>query len=101
MKWDKVLLGFVNYILVPPGVVLIGLSAGLWWKLNESIHISFWIGIFLLLMLYALTYEAGYKKAFLQFGMRKYYYVVYMVPVVLATIGFIYSVFHFYIRAAG
>lgn len=68
------------------------LGCGLWWKLYENPMQGFFAGIFSLLTLYALVYETGYKKYLKQQGMRKYYYIVFIMPVFLATLSFTYGV---------
>ena len=72
------------------------LMAGLWWKLERDISINLFTGIVTLLFLYAFSYEVGYKS-YLKEKMRRYFYAVFIFPCIVATLGFLYGVFRFYI----
>lgn len=78
--------------MVPLGMIFMSLLCGLWWKWYENSMNGLFIGSFLLLTLYAGAYETGYKKYLKQAEMRKYYYLVFVTPVFLATVSFIYGV---------
>ena len=87
-------------IVEPVGMILIGFVPALWWKLDDSPQIGLAKGIFGLLILYALCYETGYKKSLLRLGMHRYFYIVFLAPAVVATIGFLYGLFRFYIHSS-
>lgn len=73
-------------------MILGSLGCGLWWKLYETPMQGLFGGIFTLLLLFAYVYETGYKKFLKQQKMRGFYYLVFVLPVFLATFSFIYGV---------
>jgi hypothetical protein len=79
----------LDFLMTPLGIVLGSLGCGLWWKLYENQRHGLVAGGFILLTLYAFVYETGYKKYLKQRGMRGYYYIVFVMPVFLATVSFI------------
>lgn len=81
-----------DYLMVPLGMILGGLLCGLWWQWYENVAQGLILGAFSLLTLYAGVYEMGYKKYLKQQEMRSYYYLVFVTPVFLATVSFIYGV---------
>lgn len=82
----------LDYIVTPLGMILGSLVCGLWWRWDKNPNISIYIYIFLLLTLYAYVYETGYKKYLKQRELRGYYYLIFVIPVFLATVSFIYGV---------
>ena len=78
--------------MVPLGMIFGSLGCGLWWKWYEKSMEGLFVGSFLLLTLYAGAYETGYKKYLKQREMRKCYYIIFVIPVFLATVSFTYGV---------
>ncbi len=78
---------FIDVVIIPLGVLVIYFLAGFSWLVEEPSN-GLVADTFMLLILYAFFYEAGYKKILKQSNMKKYFYIVFVFPVVAATIGF-------------
>ena len=84
------------YLFEISSMIVIAAISGVWW-LYDDLSQGIFTGAFGLLMLYALAYETGYKIAFKKRKARVYFYTVFIFPCIVATLGFLYGVFRFYI----
>lgn len=82
-KLEKIFL-YVNPILT----YLVAAMAATWWIDDDLLR-----GIVFLVGIYVFTYESGVKNFYKPNKNHLYFYLVYVVPVGLATIFFIYGFF--------
>ena len=81
----------LNFILIPTGMIAGSAVVAFWWLFESSATVGAARGAFLLLVLYAMSYEIGYKSSYRRLGHQAYFLVVFVGPVVLATLGFFYG----------
>lgn len=79
----------LDYFLTP--VLMIGacLPLGLWWA-RDNPREWLTVAVFFLFLAGAIAYDDGYKKRY-RYGRKKYFYIVFIVPICLALLGFIYG----------
>lgn len=80
----------LDYFLIPVVMLGICLMVGLWWVRGNPRE---WlVAVFFLLLASAYAYERGYKRCY-RYGQKKYFYVVFIAPICVALLGFIYGFF--------
>lgn len=95
MNLNKIVFRIFAYGFFPVLIWAFCLNAAFWWSNAWSPGVSpkrAFGAVALLLLAMASAYDRGYKKWF-KYGEKKYFYFVYVLPIVLGVIGFLYGVF--------
>jgi len=99
--WQEVLLResqsrfaeiFAYFITIAMSLLLT-FSCWIWWRSDVPLKNGLMMASISLIGHFVLAYETGYKKSF-RVGQRRYFYMVWLVPVLLSVIGFIGGLFY-------
>lgn len=91
VKWP---FRIVAYGVFPLLIWAICLNSAFWWSSEWSPKVTQQRAIgaaALLLIAMASAHDRGYKKWF-KYGEKKYFYIVYVVPISIGVVGFLYGV---------
>lgn len=83
---------FVYFLSIAMSLLLT-FSCWVWWRPDVPLKNGIMMAIINLTGHMVLTYETGYKKSF-RLGRRRYFYFVWLVPVLLSVVGFIGGLFY-------
>lgn len=83
---------FVDFLSIA-GSLLLTFGSWIWWRSDVALGDGIPMATTSLLMHLVMVYETGYKKFFLD-GQRRFFYVVWLLPVLLSVIGFIGGFFY-------
>lgn len=91
-RFTWLLVMFVDFLSIA-GSLLLMLGCWIWWRSDVLlIEGLMWASISLLMHL-IMAYETGYKLFFCD-GQKRYFYLVWLVPVLLSVVGFIGGLFY-------
>lgn len=91
-RFTWLLVTFVDLLSISMSLLLT-LGCWIWWKSDVPLSNGIVLATTSLLVHSAMTYETGYKKTFCE-GRRRYFYLVWVVPIMLSLIGFIGGLFY-------
>lgn len=78
---------FIDYIAAPGMAWAMSLLGGLdWIGRTSEVNRSLFGGVVMLLIVFAYAYQTGYK-GFYRVGRKVYFYVVFVAPMVVGTVG--------------
>lgn len=83
---------FVNFLSIA-GNLLLTFGCWVWWRSDIASGDGLVMAATSLLVHFVMVYETGYKKSFCA-GRQRYFYAVWLVPVLLSVIGFIGGLFY-------
>ena len=73
--------------------LLLTFGSWIWWRSDVALGDVIVMATISLLGHFVMTYETGYKEGFCD-GERRYFYVVWLMPLLLSVIGFIGGFFY-------
>ena len=91
-RFAWMLVMFVDFLSIA-GSLLFTFGSWIWWRSDVPLGDGIVMASISLLMHLVMSYETGYKKSFCA-GQRRYFYIVWLVPMLLSLIGFIGGLFY-------
>ena len=79
---------YVYYVIGIPANMVLTFNAWIWWLAPMEPGKSFSMLLASAIMHPVMVYETGYKKCYRR-GMRKYFYIVYLLPGILSMVGIV------------
>ncbi len=89
MKLAVIFITTIDFLVV----FIISFFAGFWWLIDSTseMKVEIFQSSFMLLCLYAFIYEEGYKKTFIGYGTKQQFYLIFLLPGLIATCGYLYG----------